>query len=136
MLFRKLQHITHVSPSPSLSTFSHNFCSLSFSAEPKSFLANHHTTISQNRLLHHVYSLTTNARLLSRYRRPQLFGKHDTPAYAQLAQVGHEITTVVKPKAVVVIQADQDARAGLMVEAMDQARLAGVPDVSIAAVPR
>lgn len=41
-----------------------------------------------------------------------------------------------KPKAVVVIQADQDARAGLMVEAMDQARLAGVPDVSIAATPR
>ena len=41
-----------------------------------------------------------------------------------------------KPKAVVVVQADQNARAGLMVEAMDQARQAGVPDVSIAATPR
>jgi biopolymer transport protein ExbD len=41
-----------------------------------------------------------------------------------------------KPKAAVVIQADQDARAGLMVEAMDQARLAGVPDVAIAATPK
>ncbi len=41
-----------------------------------------------------------------------------------------------KPKAIVLIQADQDARAGLMVEVMDQARLAGVPDVSIAAVPK
>lgn len=41
-----------------------------------------------------------------------------------------------KPQAIVVIQADRDARAGLMVEAMDQARLAGVPDVSIAATPR
>ena len=37
------------------------------------------------------------------------------------------------PDATVVIQADQDARAGLMVEAMDQARLAGVKDVSVAA---
>ena len=40
------------------------------------------------------------------------------------------------PKGSVVIQADTDARAGLMVEAMDQARLAGVKDVSIAALPR
>jgi biopolymer transport protein ExbD len=40
------------------------------------------------------------------------------------------------PQAAVIIQADQDARAGLMVEAMDQARLAGVKDVSIAATPR
>lgn len=40
------------------------------------------------------------------------------------------------PEASVVIQADRDARAGLMVEAMDQARLAGVKDVSIAATPR
>lgn len=37
------------------------------------------------------------------------------------------------PNGAVIIQADQDARAGLMVEAMDQARLAGYKDVSIAA---
>jgi biopolymer transport protein ExbD len=37
------------------------------------------------------------------------------------------------PKAAVVIEADKEARAGLMVEAMDQARLAGVSDVSLAA---
>ncbi len=37
------------------------------------------------------------------------------------------------PDATVVIQADKDARAGLMVEAMDQARLAGVANVAIAA---
>jgi biopolymer transport protein ExbD len=40
------------------------------------------------------------------------------------------------PQAAVIIQADQDARAGLMVEAMDQARLAGVKDVSIAATQK
>ena len=40
------------------------------------------------------------------------------------------------PEATVIIQADRDARAGLMVEAIDQARLAGVQDVSIAAQPR
>ncbi|MGB0956325.1 MAG: ExbD/TolR family protein [Panacagrimonas sp.] len=40
------------------------------------------------------------------------------------------------PQAAVVIQADTDARAGLMVEAMDQARLAGVENVSIAATPQ
>ena len=40
------------------------------------------------------------------------------------------------PQSAVIIQADQDARAGLMVEAMDQARLAGVKDVSIAANPK
>lgn len=40
------------------------------------------------------------------------------------------------PEASVVIQADKDARAGLMVEAMDQARLAGVQDVSVAATPK
>jgi biopolymer transport protein ExbD len=39
------------------------------------------------------------------------------------------------PQAGVIIQADKDARAGLMVEAMDQARLAGVKDVSVAAQP-
>jgi biopolymer transport protein ExbD len=41
-----------------------------------------------------------------------------------------------KPKAAVVIQGDQQARVGLLVEAMDQARLAGVADVSISATPR
>jgi len=40
-----------------------------------------------------------------------------------------------KPQAPVVIQADRDAHAGLVVEAMDQARLAGVQDVAIAAMP-
>jgi len=40
-----------------------------------------------------------------------------------------------KPKSPVVIQADRDARAGLVVEAMDQARLAGAPDVAISATP-
>lgn len=40
------------------------------------------------------------------------------------------------PQSNVIIQADTDARAGLMVEAMDQARLAGVKDVSIAATPK
>ena len=38
-----------------------------------------------------------------------------------------------KPKSPVVIQADRDARAGLVVEAMDQARLAGIQDVAISA---
>ena len=37
------------------------------------------------------------------------------------------------PEAAVIIQADRDARAGLMVQAMDQARLAGVKDVAISA---
>jgi biopolymer transport protein ExbD len=40
------------------------------------------------------------------------------------------------PDATVIIQADQDARAGLMVEAMDQARLAGARAVSVAAERR
>ena len=40
-----------------------------------------------------------------------------------------------KPKAAVVIQGDENARLGLMVEVMDQARLAGVADVSVAAAP-
>jgi biopolymer transport protein ExbD len=40
-----------------------------------------------------------------------------------------------KPQAPVVIQADRDAHAGFVVEAMDQARLAGVQDVAIAAAP-
>ncbi|WP_295681282.1 biopolymer transporter ExbD [uncultured Nevskia sp.] len=40
-----------------------------------------------------------------------------------------------KPKSPVVIQADRDARAGLVVEAMDQARLAGAIDVAISAAP-
>lgn len=39
------------------------------------------------------------------------------------------------PSMTVVIQADKEARAGLMVEAMDQVRLAGVKDVAIAAQP-
>lgn len=38
-----------------------------------------------------------------------------------------------QPEGVVVVQADQDARTGLVVRVMDQARLAGVPDVVLAA---
>jgi biopolymer transport protein ExbD len=37
------------------------------------------------------------------------------------------------PNGAVIVQADRDARAGLVVEAMDQARLAGFKDVAIAA---
>lgn len=37
------------------------------------------------------------------------------------------------PEGGVVIQADKDARSGLLVQVMDQVRLAGVADVSIAA---
>lgn len=37
------------------------------------------------------------------------------------------------PEGAVIIMADQDARTGLLIEVMDQARLAGVPNVSIAA---
>jgi biopolymer transport protein ExbD len=37
------------------------------------------------------------------------------------------------PEAAVIVQADRDARAGLLVQAMDQARLAGVRDVAVAA---
>jgi biopolymer transport protein ExbD len=37
------------------------------------------------------------------------------------------------PEGAVVIQADKDARAGLLVRVIDQARMAGVVDVSIAA---
>lgn len=40
------------------------------------------------------------------------------------------------PNASVIIQADKDARASLLVETMDQARLAGVKDVAIAALPK
>ena len=39
------------------------------------------------------------------------------------------------PEAAVIVQADKDSRSGLMVEVMDQARLAGVANVSIAATP-
>lgn len=40
------------------------------------------------------------------------------------------------PKAPVTVQADQSARAGLMIEAMDQIRLAGVQNVAVAATPK
>ena len=39
------------------------------------------------------------------------------------------------PEGAVVIQADQNSRTGLLVQVIDQARLAGVSDVSIAANP-
>ena len=38
-----------------------------------------------------------------------------------------------QPEGIVVVQADQDARTGLVVRVMDQARLAGVTDVVLAA---
>lgn len=37
------------------------------------------------------------------------------------------------PEGLVVVQADQEARTGLVVQVMDQARLAGVTDVALAA---
>jgi biopolymer transport protein ExbD len=37
------------------------------------------------------------------------------------------------PEGAVVIQADSDARTGVLVQVIDQSRLAGVDDVSIAA---
>jgi len=40
---------------------------------------------------------------------------------------------VDQPEGAVVVQADQDARTGLVVQVMDQARLAGVHDVALAA---
>jgi biopolymer transport protein ExbD len=40
---------------------------------------------------------------------------------------------VDQPDGAVVVQADQDARTGLVVQVMDQARLAGVHDVALAA---
>ena len=40
------------------------------------------------------------------------------------------------PKSAVVIEADRDARAGLVVQAMDQAHLAGATDVAVSAVPK
>ncbi|AVO53907.1 biopolymer transporter ExbD [Ectopseudomonas mendocina] len=40
---------------------------------------------------------------------------------------------VEQPEGAVVVQADQDARTGLVVQVMDQARLAGVRDVALAA---
>ncbi|MGE8500640.1 outer membrane transport energization protein ExbD [Ectopseudomonas oleovorans] len=40
---------------------------------------------------------------------------------------------VEQPDGAVVVQADQDARTGLVVQVMDQARLAGVRDVALAA---
>lgn len=40
---------------------------------------------------------------------------------------------VDQPGGAVVVQADQDARTGLVVQVMDQARLAGVQDVALAA---
>ena len=40
---------------------------------------------------------------------------------------------VDQPEGAVVVQADQDARTGLVVQVMEQARLAGVQDVALAA---
>jgi len=40
-----------------------------------------------------------------------------------------------QPESGVVIQADEEARTGLLVKVMDQVRLAGVSDISIAAEP-
>jgi biopolymer transport protein ExbD len=39
------------------------------------------------------------------------------------------------PEAAVIIQADQDARAGLVIEALDQVKLAGIDNVAVAAKP-
>jgi len=40
------------------------------------------------------------------------------------------------PKGQVVIQADRDSKNGILVQVMDQARLAGVENISIAATPQ
>ena len=40
------------------------------------------------------------------------------------------------PEGAIVIQADRDARTGVLVQVIDQSRLAGVSDVSIAASPQ
>lgn len=40
------------------------------------------------------------------------------------------------PEGSVVIVADKDSKTGLVIEIMDQVRLAGVSDVSIAATPQ
>lgn len=40
---------------------------------------------------------------------------------------------VDQPESTVVVQADQDARSGLVIRVMDQVRLAGVQDVALAA---
>ena len=40
------------------------------------------------------------------------------------------------PQSAVVIEADRDARAGLVVQAMDEAHRAGASDVAVAAVPK
>ena len=42
----------------------------------------------------------------------------------------------MNPESAVIIQADHNAKTGLLVEVMDQVRLAGVENVSIAAEPR
>ncbi|HHC71485.1 MAG TPA: biopolymer transporter ExbD [Thiotrichales bacterium] len=39
------------------------------------------------------------------------------------------------PEGAVIIQADKDSKTGLLIQVMDQARLAGVTNVSIAATP-
>ncbi|MDH5425719.1 MAG: biopolymer transporter ExbD [Gammaproteobacteria bacterium] len=40
------------------------------------------------------------------------------------------------PEGTVVIQADKDSKNGLLISVIDQARLAGVSNVSVAAIPR
>lgn len=57
--------------------------------------------------------------------------KHRVDVRAVRANV--ERLRAENPEGAVVIQADKDARAGLLVRVIDQARLAGVADVSIAA---
>lgn len=55
------------------------------------------------------------------------------PVDIRAVRAGVERMRVDQPDSTVVVQADRDARTGLVVRVMDQARLAGVDDVALAA---
>lgn len=55
------------------------------------------------------------------------------PVDIRSVRVHVERMRVDQPEGTVVVQADKDARTGLVVQVMDQARLAGVQDVALAA---
>ena len=55
------------------------------------------------------------------------------PVDIRAVRAGVERMRVDQPDSTVVVQADRDARTGLVVRVMDQIRLAGVSDVALAA---
>ena len=55
------------------------------------------------------------------------------PVDIRIVRAHVERMRVDQPEGAVVVQADQDARTGLVVQVMDQARLAGVQDVALSA---